>query len=211
MQHHPSRAHLLPGLLELLGDATVVEDPEPDAHSSPWRCYRHALELCPSGADVALIVQDDARPCRDFPLAARRAIEACPDRVVCFFLGGAPRHTSERARAAAAARHSWAEVKLAGNNVFCPVVATAIPTRLIPGLLDYAETKATLREILSDDAIVGRYLEHAGEQAWATVPSLVDHPDDQVSLIGKPHMFGRNSARVAAVPIGDRDPLTIEW
>lgn len=211
VQHHPARADLLGQLLERLGDATVVTDPEPAGRPLPWRTYRHALEQTPEWATHALVVQDDARPCAHFPAAAARAAAARPDVVVVFCVCGSPRRTSQAIREAHAAGEHWAPVSLNVSNVFCPVIATSIPTRMITPLLAFSDSPAMRRQTGSDDHIVGAYLRHAGEQAWATVPSLVDHPDDQPSLIGKPHMFGRNTARAAAVFIGDRDPLAIDW
>lgn len=80
VQHHPSRAGLLPALLERLAplQTSVVLDPQPDSEwPSPWRSYRACLEAVRDGdATHALIIQDDAMPCRDFAAALPTIIEA---------------------------------------------------------------------------------------------------------------------------------------
>ena len=65
----------------------------------------------------------------------------------------------------------------------------------------------------ADDEIIGRLTRALGIPVYATVPSLVDHPDDVASIVGsREPMFGGNRDRVAHCYIGDHaDPRGIRW
>lgn len=72
VQHHPSRAHLLPELLERLAPLPVQVVPDPQPHGlyrSAWRSYWACLRAFPDDATHVLIVQDDVTLCRDLPQA----------------------------------------------------------------------------------------------------------------------------------------------
>src|SRR5687768_15651782 len=90
VQHHPSRAHLLPPLFERLvgfDDVQVIADPGGRQPSS-WRTHRLCLESVPDGADQLLVIQDDGWPCERFPERATAVIDAHPTRIICFFTPG---------------------------------------------------------------------------------------------------------------------------
>jgi len=92
-----------------------------------------------------------------------------------------------------------------------PAVAVAWPVRLIAPLLEYVDQQPWAQTHRADDEIIGRFLRHHGETPYATVPSLVDHPDDVPSLIGTRHRGGLNPARVVACWVGDCPADEINW
>lgn len=208
VQHHPNRAHLLPALLERMpADTVVVTDPEPDSLSNPLRCYRECLRSIPADATHALIVQDDAVPHPDFPTVMERCVESRPDRIICFFVATHPPLGAKRMIEAARAGDSWSELV---STEFLPVVATCWPADLAREFYTWLE-RVILPVKRSDDGAAGRWIRQRSIRPVATVPCLVQHPDVEVSLIGKRAMAGLNRARVALLDPEGRDILSIEW
>lgn len=208
VQHHPARAELVDELLEQLPGATLATDPDPLGMRNPWRGYRNALETTPADATHRLIVQDDVRVCPGFLDAARAAVAAKPDRILSFFVAGNPYEHSQAVFAACARGSSWAELD---NQRWCPAVCVCWPAAHVPAILAFVDAQGWPDAFRADDEIIGRYCRHAGVLPLASVPSLVDHPDDVPSLLGNKAMYGQDPGRVTACWIGDCDPATIDW
>lgn len=209
IQHHPSRAELLPALLErLIGlDVEVVADPDPTGQPSPWRCYEACLRSTPEWATHRLVIQDDAVPCAGFPEAVTAALEQREDRPIAFWVGGLPADACKAMRDARREARRW--VDLSPWSWF-PCVAAAWPTDMVTRLLAWLETSRA-QPTRADDAVTARFLQ--SERIWplATVPSLVEHPDVVPSVIGRKAWGGRDRGRVACVPAGDTDVSAIVW
>ena len=196
VQHHPARARLLPSLIAALGECDVVTDPEPDGPRSPIRCYLACLRSMQPWATHLLIVQDDVTLCQHF---ASRALAACqqkPDSLIVLFLAGAPARSARLAQQAHRRGESW--VRLHGTD-WCPTVATCWPRDLAARFLAFCESHPKLIR-MGDDNVVGAFTTAEDLPVWATVPSLVEHPDVEPSLIRRKASGGRNRFRVAAVP-----------
>lgn len=209
IQHHPSRADLLPRILAELPDALVVTDPDPTAHvRSPWRTYRACLDAIPADATHLLVIQDDAVPCRDFAATLVRVIAARPDDALCLFTPGIG--LLARAIMDACSRDErWVELP---SREWCPVVALVLPRRMVDDLRAWAAGKNLPAWERSDDALMGRFCRESGRRVWATMPSLVDHADDVPSLVGNPAFAGLNPGRVAACWAGrEWSPLGLDW
>jgi hypothetical protein len=195
VQHHPSRADLLPPLIDRLGDCEVATDPDPDGKPDPLRCYLHALRLERADETHRLVVQDDALPCRGFRSKAEAALAERPDGLVAFFVPGSAGGGMNRVRRAAARGERWARL---GAGGWIPAVATCWPMHLIPDFLDFcAHPKFAKKR--SDDDLMARFVRATKTEVWATVPSLVQHPDRIPSLIGRRHGAGAIRWRVAAL------------
>jgi hypothetical protein len=207
VQHHPAREALLPALLAELPGAEVVVDPKPDRERNPWRTYRACLERSvPDRTSHLLIVQDDVRLCRNFLPAVEMLAGAEP---LALFLGGAPQHSARLALAKP--RYSVVPLHFAS---FVPVVALLWPRAHVESVLRWLETAKLPggAGAKSDDAIIGRWSRKTRTQVYATTPSLVEHPDESASLIGKKAGAGRIVWRVAHHWIGpEADPLEQEW
>lgn len=206
VQTHELREPLARELAEMIGgDVELVLDPEPHGKPSPWRTYREALETTPAGATHRLVIQDDAYPCRSFRPAVEQVIAARPDRLIVLFVSGRLEAAVMRA---CQAGQRWLEL---GGAHWCPVVAAVWPVELIPPLLEYVDRQR--REFTADDEIIGKFLRVTKRNAIATVPSLVEHPDDVESLKGNAvSRTKKNVLRVAACFIADDlDPLSIDW
>lgn len=211
VQHHPSRTHLLPALLAALEplDIDVITDPDPDGRPSPWRCYRECLERLPGWATHHLIVQDDAVPCAGFAQAAVAAITARPDRPIAFFVGGTPRDLAIACLKAGKVGERWCD--LSPFSAAFPCVAASWPTGLIPQILAWADANRLKPEKdISDDGILARFLQAKRIYPWATVPSLVEHPNVEVSIIGRNARGARDPGRVACMAPPENASL-IQW
>lgn len=211
IQHHPKRAHLLPPLLDAIGaQAEVVTDPDAaNPFPSPWRTYRHALEITPAWATHRLILQDDVQLCRDFAPTVAAAVRAQPHRLLAFFVGGHPVEHAREVYAACDRDECWAEID---NLRWCPAIALCWPVELIQPCLTFVDEQRWPIKFRADDEIIGRFLRDRGELALASVPSLVQHPDNVPSLVGMRAMGGQDIGRIAACFIHpDCDPLSIDW
>lgn len=211
IQHHPSRADLLPELLARLEplQVEVVTDPDPDGQPNPWRCYQECLRRTPDWCTHRLIVQDDTQPAEHFAEAALAALEARPDKPIAFFVGGLPGDACAAIRQASKAGQRWANLS---PWSWFPAVASCWPALTVSRLLAWAaEARVSPYLTRADDAVLAKFLQQ--ERIWplATVPSLVEHPDVVASTIGRRARAGNDRGRVACLPVGDRDPRTICW
>lgn len=216
VQAHPSRAEIAETLARSLR-GKVVYDPEPDGTRCSWRSYRECL-LAPLGAATHLaIVQDDARPCRGFLPAVRAAVAAQPDRVIALFVQGIPHWHRAAILDACANGRTWTTL---ANYIFCPTVALVWPARLLPDIVEFdgrmRESGAwpAMPAFGADDEIVGRFLEAWGEWALATVPSLVEHPDEVPSIERRiVARAGADLGRIATCFVDDTDleAADLDW
>lgn len=218
IQHHPKRRHLLPGLLEALPGAEVVSDPKPEAGVSPWRCYRACLQRALEIGGTVVIVQDDVVPCPYFLEVAARAAAVKPDDPVAFFITG--RYTlAKQAKTAAVSGHRYVLIQR-GPDAFIPVVATAWPQAKTEHFLKWAagyapEARDLVPGFRADDGITGKWLSRNRQQAWLTIPNLVEHPDFEPTLVERRSDLVKSKSktrerRTSSVPwVGD--PREIVW
>jgi hypothetical protein len=190
-------------LLAQLPPAVVVEDDGPPP-GNPWRGYRLCIEAIPESATHAVIVQDDALVCQNFPEAIDRVIGACADHPVVLFYPGTKMHSTRN-------RQRGGTLFRLHRQDFLPVVAILWPRAKaehfhfwttdvrIPGL------RPPYR---SDDAVGGAWMRHTRQDVYATMPSLVEHPDDVPPVKDGPQT-GNGTRR--AYRFCEGDPLEIEW
>jgi hypothetical protein len=216
IQAHPTRAHLAECLLDCLGTGEIVYDPDPGHTPSPWRtyeaCLRRGLEL---GDDHILVIQEDVLICGNFLAGVARALSARPDNPVAFFVPGKPPAYINAIYRVRRDGGAFAELPL---GTWCPVVATAWPRHLAEGLLEWSVPNRP-RAWAADDEIAGRFLYAVSVPVLASVPSLVEHPDTEPSVMSRHRRVGdgRDPGRRAYYYIGDEpetfgcDAARIEW
>ncbi len=196
VQHHPSRAELLGPLLERMPGFELVSDPTPDApNPNPLGTYLECLRRTPEQATHRCIIQDDAWPCRRFREKAEAALAERPESIVLFFVPGSAGGGMNRVMEAAKKGERWAPI---GAGGWIPVIASCWPVSLIPSFLEYASQRRFQR-LRADDELVKRFVGAKRLEVWATVPSLVNHPDTVPSLIGRTHGSGSIAWRTAAL------------
>lgn len=147
-----------------------------------------------------LVIQDDIAICRDFLPSVKAALEAQPDHPVSFF------DLSRSITDAQAKGVSWAVRKSLSM-----AQAVAIPTAMIGPAVDWIDTHIRPTAEGDDERFSAYFLSHKIE-VWYTVPSLVEHVDNGVSLLGHPDKLPTGKRRVAASFIGTRvSGLSIDW
>lgn len=156
-----------------------------------------------------MIVQDDAVVCRNFAQAVEQVALAKPDDPVCLYLTGKGMKTLRQA-----ARERGRYVLLHSQD-FLPVVCVLWPRAKAEHFLHWSE-KIKLPghpNPRSDDAVAGYWMSKTRQQVYATLPSLVDHPDDVPSVKGLRYQPRAQRARPRPPFrwIGGADPLELDW
>lgn len=209
IQHHPSRAELLPALRKALRPLPVEVIEHSSDPPSPWAGYRLCLEHMPACSHL-LIIQDDTVPAPNFAKALRGIAKANPDTPVCLFLSRLPRDASHEAEKAMKQNRRY--IQLSWRS-FLPIVAVLWPREKAIEFRDWTEANGTLPGIRgeprSDDAVAGRWKMATRQTIRACVPSIVEHPDQVVSTIGRRAAWGVDKGRVAAL-LAD-DAAAYEW
>lgn len=160
----------------------------------------------------AVIVQDDAVVCENFGETVEKVADVFPEQTVCLFYPGAKMH-SRRYRDKA--RQQQSSFFPLSRLDFMPVVAVLWPRVQAESLMAWVEGRTIpgLRApYRSDDAVCGSWMRHTKTQVYATLPSLVEHPDDTDPVKDGPQKAGRGAdrSRVAASFV-EGDPLAIDW
>lgn len=94
------------------------------------------------------------------------------------------------------------------------MVAMIWPRPKAESFLTWAETAKLpgMPNPRSDDAVVGSWMKFTRQEILATVPSLVEHPDDTPSVKhDKLKDFYGGKSRRAIWFAGDDDPLLKDW
>lgn len=175
---------------------------------SPWAGYLRCLTDIPDCSHL-LIVQDDAVPVPSFAAALGAIAASNPDAPVCLYLSRLPRDASRKADLAMKARQRY--ITLSWRS-FLPVVAVLWPRHKALEFKQWADDHPTLpgqREPRSDDAMGGRWKMVTRQTVRATVPSIVEHPDEVPSLIGRRAQWGKDKGRVAHLLAADA--LDYDW
>lgn len=214
VQSVPARRELRQRLLDQLPQAVVVEDDGPRP-PSPWRGYLRCIEAISDEATHALIIQDDTIVCSNFTLAVERLAEIHEHTPLCLFVSASKSKTMMQYRKAAKSQLRYSEIWF---QDYCPVVALLWPRSKLAEFMHWWAGNPRLpgmREpYRSDDAVVGSWMKFTRQRVLATVPSLVEHPDDTLSVkwdTSNVPSGTENRFRRAFQFIGDGDPLEINW
>ena len=207
VQHHPSRAHLLPSLLAALPAGTqIVTDPEP-ANRSPWATYLQCLRSLEDDATHLCLIQDDAQPCRDFGRVVDLLARKHRNAPVALFVPGLG---NLRRVILNACQRDERYAELPTMTTFVPCVAMLWPREQVESILRYEAVSPSLGR--ADDGALGRWARATRTQILACVPSICEHPDVTPSLVGRLALSGRNPSRCAACWVGEEvSPLTLQW
>lgn len=212
VQSHPSRRELrerlLPGLAGMPVEIVETDFSPPN----PWHGYLECLDAPPAGTSHLLICQDDTVGCRNVTPACLSIAERWPTTPVCLFLGKLPMRTRKAALEAGVRGERYVDVH---HGDFLPVVAILWPVDKAVEFYEWGtrgggpirhRNGRTLVE-RSDDAMGGRWMRQTRQRIVATIPSLIEHPDDAPSTISK-----RPANRTALFWHGPQwDALSIDW
>lgn len=202
VQHAAGRDVALQRLLPHLPGAEVVVDHEVD-QPNPFRNYLRCLAGAPQGATHLCVMQDDALPCRAIAPRVEEAVGERPDDVISLFVGGLSGRTRKDFWAAQSRGERWSPVYFREIH---HVVALVWPVGLAQEFLDWWASEPKMpgrREQKSDDAVVGYWARTTKRLFWATVPCLVEHPDDLPSVVQSPTRTLGDKGRRAIAFIDD--------
>ena len=165
---------------------------------NPWEGYKACLRDIPKCSHL-LVIQDDARPALNLAPALKRIAKENPKTPVVLFLARLPRRISVLALRAAKAREQYVSTGLRGNE-FCPVVAILWPREKAQEFMAWADAnphRLGHPEPRSDDGVLGRWAAFNQQLVRFTVPSLVQHDDQETSTIGRKALWGKDTGRTA--------------
>lgn len=194
VQHAAGRDLALDRLLPLLPRAVeVITDAEAQSDPNPLRNFLRCL-IPPPGATHLCILQDDVLPCADFETRVGEAIAGRPTDLISLFVGGLHGRTQREFLWALKAGTPWSQVYFREIH---HVVATVWPVGLAHDFLEWFPTARIPGPKVqrSDDAVVGYWARKHHVRVWATVPCLVEHPDDFPSTIRRHSKFGDKGRR----------------
>ena len=182
VQHAEGRDAALERLLIRLPPAVVVTDRETD-DPNPMRNYLRCL-ADPGDATHLCVIQDDAIVCEGFVGLVSQAVGERPDDLISLFVGGLPGKSQIDFLRALKRRERWAPIYMPGIThvvaMVWPVVTAAAFVEWFPPPYKIPGTKGP--PYRSDDMVVGYWARITKRQVWATVPCLVEHPDDVPSV-----------------------------
>jgi hypothetical protein len=199
----PSRAHLVPRILEHVPDAVVVIDEAETGDT--WAMYQACLAAGERGSHRC-VIQDDCLLVDDFAALALVAVSGRPKRVVCLYTPALPSPFGRAIMAARAKGHEYAE--LTQRMMFVPLVCTSWPVALADEFSTWPR-HASFRAGptgRADDARAADWFNGTKRYAVASVPCLADHDELAPSALNN---GGRYSRRAAVLPDTPAGELTI--
>jgi hypothetical protein len=177
---------------------------------NPWRGYRACLTDLPESGHVA-ILQDDAIACKNFAPTLELIAAANPECVVELFMSMQPKRTHNRA---SVLYGKTRYVDVHGQDLV-HVVGLLWPVAKARSFLDWVDgnpNRLRGKDFQSDDATVTRWMQLTKQRIRATVPSIVQHPDDVPSVVNAHRVkHGADRGRTAGYWIGESDPLELDW
>jgi hypothetical protein len=202
--------------LESLAPLPVEVSTHSSSPPNPWEGYKLALSsglADPAGPTHVLVLQEDVVVCQNFPEALARVRRAKSFDPVSLFLARLPGYAGGEVFRAWLRGERY--LRAYPGDKFFPALAILWPAavahsffawvndpdRRLPG---YPNPPA------SDDAVFGEWIRRTQRDAWYTVPSLVDHPDQVESVIGKTAQWGRDRNRTARL-FCEKDALDYDW
>lgn len=197
VQHHPSRADLIPPLLAALKPLYTEVVSHASIPPDPWSGYKQCLSNLPECSHV-LIIQDDALPVPNFAEAMKKIAESHPSTPVCLFMGAAPASTATQIL------RSWNKGRRYQpllNTSFVPLVACLWPKATAEAFLEWSRHNKVTR---ADDGNAAKFMRRTKQPFVVTIPSLVEHNDYVPSVKGgREHKPGAESWRHALLLAAD--------
>lgn len=178
IQGHHSRSGMIRALRERLPTAAVVID---NHNNGPVATARAAWAAYGKTADWHVVLQDDAIPCENFEVELRRVLKntSCPTSLY-FGCGTKYRDVGFTHYSGS----TYPVVRLYGDEILPTAVALAMPTHMIPRMLERTEKlgaaelgRETIHWQNRDDIRIAYWLRSEGIPLDYTHPSLVDHAD----------------------------------
>lgn len=163
IMYHPRREALLGPLLERVGSALLVPDPNPDTvTANPWRTAQKAWlaghdSFDEHGPGHHLVIQDDAWPCLNFIPAVERLVQLHPEACWMFFQLPPP------------TREPGIHVCTAYSGV-----ATVLPRKWCEQFVEFGQWRTPIHRA-HDDARMWEFCNRTEIPVLTVIPHLVQH------------------------------------
>jgi hypothetical protein len=180
VQHTAGRDEPLARLLARVPPAVEIITDHDVGDPNPWRNYMRCLSDLPEASSHVVVLQDDVVPCRDFGMRVRDAVRNMPHEIISLFVGGLK--DAERIYYREA-RNGRQFADMHGARIH-HVVGIVWPVAAARAFMEwYAENEEKIpsrRPHRSDDMVFSYWIKNGRprRKVWATIPSLVEHPDD---------------------------------
>lgn len=196
---HPSRRERAERLAERVG-AGITWDERDDEWDTAARTWGAIDGL----ADAGVVLQDDALPIDDFREHLAAALDAAPYPTLISLYVGTGRPLQRRVEhAIRRANHRGAAWLAAPTLYWGPAVV--LPVSRIGPMLAWCDDKA-----LPYDSRLGAFCGACMHRpVLYTWPSLVDHDDDEPSLVQSGELPVRKAWRVGVPPTWRTDPISL--
>lgn len=197
IQHTAGRDAALARLLPRLpAEAEVITDYVTE-RLNPMRNFLRCLADPPPAVTHLCITQDDAWPCDNFQERLEDAVAGRPADLLSLFVGGLSGRTKRDFLIALGNRERWTKVYFREIHF---VVATVWPVQFADEFVEWFATARVPgpKVPVSDDAVVGYWARTTRKMFWATVPCLVEHPDDLPSVVQGNRRLGDKGRRAIA-------------
>lgn len=190
-------------------DPVIVTDPKPEGARNTWRTYRACLQTGATLSEPFVILQDDCIPVPGFAAAAEQVRARKPDALLAFCLQGMI-HSTTRTAFYRALEQGERLLRITPYN-WVPAMALGWTPELARRALEWdAQAHLKLRESYNaDDARLFYFTRWAEVEVWATVPSVVDHPDDVPAV--KNGSAGRGKRAWRTLLLLEGDASEVEW
>jgi FAD/FMN-containing dehydrogenase len=197
IQHHPSRADLLPRLLEAVPEAFVCSDPEPETKLN-WPVGRLAWGSFSKDATHHVVLEDDAIPCAHFREAVELAIAARPTYCLSFWAN------KKEVGEALVNRFAWVR-----SPKFYGTVCVALPTPWILAFIEWGDGEQ-YEGRPSVDWRLREFLASISQRPLLSAPCLVQHGEPAGSLLWA-NGGGRNRVTKFFADDLGIDARTVRW
>ncbi len=203
VQHTVGRDDALARLLTRVPAPEIITDHEVE-NPNPFRNYLRCLAGAPADVTHLCVLQDDALPCLSFTSRLAAAVQERPDELISLFVGGLSGKTRKDFWAAQMNDERWSPVHFRETH---HVVALVWPVQLAQNFLDWWAGEPRIpgpKVQRSDDAVVTHWIKSmyasrfTRRTVWATVPCLVEHPDDLPSIVQGNRRLGDKGRRAIA-------------
>jgi len=178
--------------------ATITWDEKNDRHDTGLRAIKA------HGANVThhCVVQDDAILSPDFRETVEQLVKyPDPESPISLYYGGKGKSSSAHASAHNLAQTNNAKWLIRKGPIWGPAIIYPVATIL--SLVKFFEKSV----VENYDRRVMRYYQSVNKDCWYTIPSLVEHRQED-----NPSLCGHDKAnRQARVFLGPQSPLNIEW
>ncbi len=163
---HPRRKEYIPGLKKELGNTKVIWDRYNDVWDTRKRCLQDHLK---KGKDFAITIQDDVILAKDFKEKALRFIcERAEVAAYNFFYIKNRQPIDELI--------SYKEKGWVKKDIFFNEIAFAIPTSIIPELIEHCDEMKS-----NSDSNLARFIS-SKMKTYYILPSIANHRDDIISI-----------------------------